>query len=472
MLQSDDFTKQQNRYLGTPTSITYPGNTLHTPAGSPAIVAQGTRYRNGFMAAVPGYSGSLLTDGITYHPNGMAATVRHESTQPLVDTYDYDPNNGMARPSAITFQQANVSCTDPTTPVISPAASPMCPGSFGTASISSQTGASYRWTVQGGSIVSGDTTTTLSFSAGTEGTVTLSVVVTNACGAEASGTLPVPIATPTATVSGSTTINAGSSATLSVDLTGTGPWNVTWSDSFVQNNVGSSPTTRSVTPASTTMYALASVTDNSGCSGSVGGSAVVSVRPGTPNGLSAAATATPTTIHVAWSAATGATSYEVTRLSPAHPNGSPEILTVGSNSFDDAGLTSNTVYIYRVRAVTGAGTSAVYSSGYSNYDVATTKVFTTITARQTVIRAAVFMEVRDMINAMRAAAGLPPGTFSSTPQAHGLIRRVHLTEMRTALDEARTSLGMSQVPYAETTITPKVTTVKTSQITELRGGVQ
>ena len=131
---------------------------------------------------------------------------------------------------------------------------PRCPGSFSTASIPSQTGASYRWTAQGGSIVSGDTTTTLSFSAGTEGTVTLSVVVTNACGAEASGTLPVPIATPTATVSGSTTVNAGSSATLYVDLTGTGPWNVTWSDSFVQNNVGSSPTTRSVTPASTTTY--------------------------------------------------------------------------------------------------------------------------------------------------------------------------------------------------------------------------
>src|SRR5712691_7913792 len=34
----------------------------------------------------------------------------------------------------------------------------------------------------------------------------------------------------------------------------------------------------------------------------------------------------------------------------------------------------------------------------------------------------------------------------STPQTHGLIRRVHLTEMRTALDEARASLGMQQLP--------------------------
>jgi len=84
---------------------------------------------------------------------------------------------------------------------------------------------------------------------------------------------------PTATVSGSTTICLGSSATVSADLTGAGPWSVTWSDGFIQA-ASASPATRSVSPAVSTNYTVTALTDSTGCSaGSLSGNAALTVKP-------------------------------------------------------------------------------------------------------------------------------------------------------------------------------------------------
>src|SRR6185369_4985768 len=61
-------------------------------------------------------------------------------------------------------------------------------------------------------------------------------------------------ARPTSVASGSATICNGSSTTIQATLTGTGPWDVTWSDGVTQNGVAASPATRSVSPSSTTTY--------------------------------------------------------------------------------------------------------------------------------------------------------------------------------------------------------------------------
>jgi hypothetical protein len=85
---------------------------------------------------------------------------------------------------------------------------------------------------------------------------------------------------PTAVVSGGETITKGVFAPIQTVLTGTGPWNVTWSDGVTSNGV-SSTITRTVSPVTTTIYTVTSLTDTStGCTTtSVGltGSATITV---------------------------------------------------------------------------------------------------------------------------------------------------------------------------------------------------
>src|SRR6185436_3598368 len=54
------------------------------------------------------------------------------------------------------------------------------------------------------------------------------------------GRLDVGCAIP-GKVSGSASVCSGSPATLTVDLIGTGPWTITWSDGTVQSGVSSTP---------------------------------------------------------------------------------------------------------------------------------------------------------------------------------------------------------------------------------------
>ncbi len=109
------------------------------------------------------------------------------------------------------------------------------------------------------------------------------------CAGTASGSAVVTVAPrPTATVSGTAQVCAGGATTIQAVLTGTGPWTVVWSDGLTQSNVAASPATRSVSPAATTTYTVASVND-ADCSGTAAGSAVVTVNPGPTGAASGSA---------------------------------------------------------------------------------------------------------------------------------------------------------------------------------------
>jgi uncharacterized repeat protein (TIGR01451 family) len=110
------------------------------------------------------------------------------------------------------------------------------------------------------------------------GTVTLQLVVTSqSCGTATSQVTLTVNPLPTAAVTGSATICAGSSAQIEAALTGTGPWDVTWSDGVTQMGVVASPATRTVAPATTTIYTVTSVKDATGCTNPGTGSATVTV---------------------------------------------------------------------------------------------------------------------------------------------------------------------------------------------------
>ncbi|MEP2671520.1 MAG: gliding motility-associated C-terminal domain-containing protein [Cyclobacteriaceae bacterium] len=87
---------------------------------------------------------------------------------------------------------------------------------------------------------------------------------------------------PTATISGDATICTGQSNTITITLTGVGPWDIQYSDGgapIAINGIAASPHTFSVSPAINTTYSLVSVTDARCGAGTVSGTATVSISP-------------------------------------------------------------------------------------------------------------------------------------------------------------------------------------------------
>jgi hypothetical protein len=85
---------------------------------------------------------------------------------------------------------------------------------------------------------------------------------------------------PTAQLSGSQSVYQGSSAKLSVALTGDSPWTFVWADSTTRTSVSTSanPHLIDVTPVRTRSYSLVSVANNCG-NGTVGGTATITILP-------------------------------------------------------------------------------------------------------------------------------------------------------------------------------------------------
>ena len=98
------------------------------------------------------------------------------------------------------------------------------------------------------------------------------------CASSAATTSALVRSLPTAFVTGAATICAGDSTQISAALTGTGPWNLTWSDGLAQS-AGTSPATRNVSPETTTTYTVTTIAD-AHCAGTGSGGAEVIV--GTP----------------------------------------------------------------------------------------------------------------------------------------------------------------------------------------------
>jgi hypothetical protein len=101
---------------------------------------------------------------------------------------------------------------------------------------------------------------------------------------------------PTASVTGTSNVCAGNSANITIDLTGTGPWDITYSDGTNLTSVTTStdPYTFAVSPSSTTTYTLISL-DDANCTASgidMTGAATLTVNQNTvitsqPAGLTA-----------------------------------------------------------------------------------------------------------------------------------------------------------------------------------------
>jgi hypothetical protein len=192
------------------------------------------------------------------------------------------------------------------------------------------------------------------------------------------------------------------------------------------------------------------------------GSVGVVVGPATPTGLAATATSA-TSVNVSWNPSAGATQYEVVR-------GSNAPIVVASTSFNDTTAVAGTTYIYKVRALD----SFSRRSPFSAPDAATTVLFTDdpLIVNSTRVKLVHLTELRQAVNAMRAAAGLSAATFTDPALTNVRIKAVHVQELRNALVPARAALGLSVLTFTDPTLTVGTTRIKAAHVQELRNAVK
>lgn len=227
---------------------------------------------------------------------------------------------GTSAPVAVTVN------TRPTAAVSG--AGSICPGGSTTVQASLTGTAPWSITWSDGFVQNGIATSVASRSVNPSSTTSYSVTSVSdaSCSGTSSGSAVVTVTPlPTAVVSGSATVCNGTQATITVALTGSGPWTLTWSDGFVQSGIATSPATRTVTPSTTTTYSVTAVSGAS-CAGTASGSATItvnqkptittqpvskSIKKNTTTTLTVAATGTGTLSYQWYKGASGNTSTPV-----------------------------------------------------------------------------------------------------------------------------------------------------------------
>ncbi|HEV2720135.1 MAG TPA: hypothetical protein VG323_08955, partial [Thermoanaerobaculia bacterium] len=215
-------------------------------------------------------------------------------------------------------------------------------------------------------IASGTTATrTVAPSSSTNYTVT-SISDASGCTGSSGGNAYVAVhVPPAAAVSGSTTICAGSSATITASLTVSGyPVNVTWSDGFTQQITSGTSATRTVSPAANTTYTVTSVSDPL-CAGTSSGSATVTVD------VAPTITTQPASVTIRKNSST---TLSVMATSPRPISYQWYTGTSGNTSSPIAGATGSSYQTPRLSATTSYWVRVSNSCGATNSATATVTV--------------------------------------------------------------------------------------------------
>lgn len=183
--------------------------------------------------------------------------------------------------------------------------------------------------------------------------------VSNACGTGLFTGTAVKTVTPlpTSTLSGSQTVCAAAPANISVTLTGTGPWNLTWTNGTSNNNVNginTSPYVITVNPTATATYTVTALSD-ANCTGTTfNGSHVVVVTSVPTANLTGSNTICPSSSANIAVALTGQSPWSVT-----YTNGTTPVTVTGITSairtFSVTPSATTTYTLVSVSNVCGAG---------------------------------------------------------------------------------------------------------------------
>jgi len=153
----------------------------------------------------------------------------------------------------------------------------------------------------------------------------------------------------------------------------------------------------------------------------------------------------PTHVNVSWAASTGAVQYQLQRGTSVN-NFADVGAAVGGTSVVDAPSVTGTpaAYLYRVVAIDGNGTRSVPSA--LDYATVATTLFTdtVLQTSQTPVRAQQMTQLRAAVDAVRGAAGLSAMAW----QPLTVVSGAGFNEVRTSLDQARTTLGLPAYTYS------------------------
>jgi YD repeat-containing protein len=441
--------------LGNVTDLVYP--TVGTAHSLDVVYG----YDNGLLRSVGPSSGLSFTGNstaayITYHPTGMVHQIPHGGYDQTTDVIT--PDSMMARPSSIEFD-GFASCQ-----VVQPDVyvnSTICPSSTTWVTVAQADATTYAWQVTGGQPVSGANTNQFTFLANASGNVYLTLTLTNACGTRTFHLDPIPIGASSGTLTAQG--QPPSSTMLTLTLSGTYPYSLTWSDGTPDYLSNTSTATHSVNPTVTTDYNV-SITDGNGCTSTSNTVRVTVAAISPPSSVTATATAA-NQVKVEWPLVSGATSYVVYR-------DNVQVGAPGTSPFYDNGVTGGVAYIYKVHAK-NASTESVDSP----IDLATTVVFNDDPYLR--IRQFDITSLRAAVNAVRVRAGIGPYTFTDcdTCLSGHFIRGVYFQELRNVLNPGRQALGLPALTFSDSNIDPAANggqhfPIKRIYVMELRGGVQ
>jgi YD repeat-containing protein len=446
----------------------------HAPcAGNSPARTVTNSYDSGWLTGVT-WSGAPRSTGIDYHPNGLVKEVRHSNLVKDVMELHPEPARRMSRPYSMTTSNA----IDPGT-CVSPSftTQPASQTVTGTTTLTLSAAAigesgfpiTYTWFRGTAPDTSIEIGTGASIPVTVSTTTQFWVRATNACpdSFAASETATITVCTPPSisSQSASKTITRGQTWPLQVSATGSAVLRYQWytvvgtTASAINGEVSSS---MDVSPTTTTSYRVV-VTNDCGTATSTTIKITVANPPTVPANVKANSNGVQNTI--TWNASSstvGVKRYEVRRL-----NGTTTNITMPAALTHSESRPAFTADIYAVRAVDQNN----IASAWSVSDLTVMMTFTDPTIAPTMLIRGIHVgELRRAIDAVRTRAGLPPA-WSSYAAATGFVLASDFTSMRANLNEARRTLGLTEVVFPET-LTPHLTPIRAVHVTELRLGVQ
>jgi hypothetical protein len=428
---------------------------VSTPPATPTITPGGpTTFCAGNSVLLTSSSATGNQWHLDGNPIGAATAQTFNAT--LSGNYTVVVTNGCSSaPSAATTVTVNPS---PPTPTITPGGPTVfCEG--GSVLLTSSSSSGNQW-YRNGSLLAGETGQTVLATIGGSYAV---IVTSSGCSSPSAATTVIVNPKPNFAISAASPMFAGSSAVASVNIGCTGmtfAWSITGGTITSGNG---SPRVTFIAGGAGTLTLTVTVTSSFGCSATKSANVTVQQAPfGAPPFLDASTSGT-TSASLRWATVTSADHYEVHRSTDNinwSLRGSP-----AGNTFSESGLTASTTYLYKVRAIKADTTASAYSA----INAATTIALTDdpLSGCGTIVKAVHITQLRTAINTARASAGLAAFSFTDPSLAGGnTIKAVHVNELRTALSAFLSAIGVTPT-YTDPTIST-VVTVKRAHIQELR----